>query len=96
MLQVDVIGDQINGYAWRPSAPKPTTPLLSAVDNQLASGLPGVYYSPDPEIEGAAVFRYVQVADRPIVPEPSGGALCAIGGTLLSLGLLFQRRRYRP
>lgn len=100
IIQVDAIGNKFSYWAWRAGDPMPTSPLFTRTTNvSTQAGVPGVYYGHDannlPESSGAAVFRYVQVADTHIVPEPSGGSLCAIGGSLLSLGLLFQRRRYR-
>lgn len=100
ILQVDAFGDVEKYWAWRAADSKPDQPFLQRNALSTSTGAPIIYYGKDeddlPGSTGAAVFRYVQIADRPIVPEPSGGALCAVGGTLLSLGLLFQRRRYRP
>jgi len=95
VLQFDVVDNVLSLYAWRPNESQPTTPQVQVVSDLIPDGIAGLGYDP-PSGNGTGIIRYIQIADTPIVPEPSGGALCAIGGTLLSLGLLFQRRRYRP
>jgi RNA polymerase sigma factor (sigma-70 family) len=81
ILQLDAIGDTITGWAWRAGQPKPATPAFSRVNNQLSSGLTGVYYAPalTPRNPlGTAIFRYVQVATTSI-PEPTSVALGSFG-----------------
>jgi hypothetical protein len=42
---------------------------------------------------GRGAFRYIQVADTPIIPEPTGNSLAATAGGLLACGFFARRRR---
>ena len=94
VLQLDVIGDAINAWAWKAGETMPSSPLYSRTSSALTEGIPGVSYGPSiiPPLggSGTALFRYVHVADVSI-PEPSTFALTALG----LLGPLCYRRRLR-
>jgi RNA polymerase sigma factor (sigma-70 family) len=100
ILQVDAFDDTETYWVWRAGDPKPKVPTLQRTSSITGIGIPGFAYGTDPDVpaaanRGAAVFRYVSVADTPIVPEPGAGTLCAIGGGLVGLGLCVGRRLKR-
>jgi hypothetical protein len=93
VLQLDVIGDSIRGWAWRADEPMPGSPLFTRQSSALTMGSPGVYYGPSivPQgTSGTAIYRYIQVATSPI-PEPTALVLAVLGGGALVFGT--RRRR---
>jgi hypothetical protein len=93
VLQVDVFGNSVSVFAWRPSEPKPDQPQLQAFSDHRASGSIGIYYNPPDVGNGTATFRYVQVAVTPI-PEPSAAALGSLGVIALA-GFVCRTRLLR-
>lgn len=91
VLQLDVIGDAINAWAWKAGETMPSSPLYSRTSSALTEGIPGVSYGPSiiPPLggSGTALFRYVHVADVSI-PEPSTEIMLLIG-----MATLVQSRR---
>ncbi len=94
ILQVDLFGGVVNARAWRAGEPMPDTPLISGISPLPPGGSIGIYANP-PSENSSATFRYINVADQPIVPEPGSRTLCAIGSGLLVAGLLYGSRRRR-
>jgi RNA polymerase sigma factor (sigma-70 family) len=92
VLQVDVIGNSLRLFAWRPGEPKPQQPQVEAISDYRESGSIGIYYNP-PAGKGTATFRYIHVADMPI-PEPSSLSLGSLGAAALA-SLAFRLRLVR-
>ena len=94
ILQVDAIGDTINFWAWRVGETMPELPLLTRTDNQLPTGIAGVYYTPSspPQVtSGTAVYRYVHVANTHFgAPAEVPGSCPRIEGEISSLRRSFQ------
>ena len=75
VIQLDVIGEQLNGYAWLADDPagKPAEPQVTATDNSFAAGLAGIAYAED-EDNTVGIFRYAAAQDTPFVDtNPSNG-----------------------
>ncbi len=88
VLQLDVIGNELTIWAWRPGEGKPAVPQLTYTDNEAiaTSGRQGILH--DPDAAGTAsttTFRYLQVADSPI-PEPSTLFLSLLGLAAVCIG----------
>jgi hypothetical protein len=70
-MQLDVIENKLQLWAWRPGEARPPVPQVSYEDTNFrrAHGAPGIPMDPSPgEIVSTATFRYVWVADSAIVP----------------------------
>jgi RNA polymerase sigma factor (sigma-70 family) len=80
-LQFDMIGSQLNLFAWRAGDAKPNSPTLSAIDNTFPTGIAGILI--DSEASHSIAFRFVHVADMPI-PEPTSVALGSLGFVALA------------
>lgn len=92
IMQLDVIGTSIDFWAWRPGEHMPETPLVSFESDGKRSGSVAIIVGGSTTAPfGDVALRYVQVADRHIVPEPSSFALCA----LAFLALTASGRRLR-
>ena len=65
LLQLEVNGDSLKGWAWRPGSSQPAEPSLIALNDRIALGEVGVW-AVGPSAHGQ--FRDVQVAT---VPEPA-------------------------
>jgi hypothetical protein len=64
VLELNIIGDQLSGYAWLAGTPKPSAPLITATDNFFASGKAGIAYGEDDE-GTIGVFRFAAAQDTP-------------------------------
>lgn len=73
VIELDVIGDQLNGYAWLADDPngKPTEPQVTATDTTFTSGIAGIAFAEDDD-NTSAIFRYAKAQDTPFV-DASGG-----------------------
>jgi hypothetical protein len=65
LIQLDVIGDLLNVYVWRPGQPKPLEPILSANDSDYASGRAGLLYNENDD-NTIGVFRFATASDAPL------------------------------
>jgi len=75
VIQLDVVGDQLKGYAWLADDPagKPAEPQVIATDNSFAAGWAGIAYAED-EDNTVGIFRYAAAQDTPFVDSnPSNG-----------------------
>ena len=76
VIQLDVIGDEISVWAWRPNETMPDEPILTAFDDKLEMG-PIFLWAASEDFDGervqnvTGVFRYVHVADAHI-PDRKG------------------------
>ena len=70
VLQLDVFGNQISAWAWRPGEDMPDAPLIATTDNSFTSGgvSLSVWNNPLVDEPVEAIFRYVHVADVHIHP----------------------------
>jgi len=92
LLQFDAIGDKLSLRAWRVGESMPNEPQLVAFDSTYAHGHPGlIAASSGAAASDSTTFRFAQVANEPITPEPSTFALLGLAGC----GLLCARRRNR-
>lgn len=70
VIQLDVIGDRICGWAWRTGNAQPKKPLFDIVDNTFESGFPslavGTNLTTEAKESNKAIFKFVQFANRPI------------------------------
>ncbi len=57
LMELDVVGDQLSLFFWRPGDPKPDQPLVSVTDATYTSGRAGVIYNEDDD-NTAGVFRF--------------------------------------
>jgi hypothetical protein len=95
VIQLDIIGNQLNGYAWEASDPngKPATPQVSATDTLYAAGLAGLGYAEDDD-GTFAIYRYVAAQDTPFVDlNPSNGDFDG-NGTVDGADFLIWQRGY--
>ena len=78
VLQLDVIGNEINLWGWKAGDPMPDQPQLTAIDNTYSEGAMRIVN--DAENSNIATFRYVHVADS--IPTLScdfnGDAFCNV------------------
>jgi len=92
MLQFDAIGSTLSLWAWRVGEPMPIAPQVVASDTTYAQGLAGFVSASATAVESdRTTFRFVEVADTHIVPEPSALLLVSLAGC----GLLSARPRKR-
>lgn len=74
ILELNIIGDQLHGYAWQPGQPKPAEPQITATDASFASGKAGLAYQEDDD-STIGVYRYAMAQDTPFddLPLPFPG-----------------------
>lgn len=75
VIQLDVIGNQLNGYAWLADDPagKPAMPQVTATDSTFTAGIAGIAFAED-DYGTSGIFRYVAAQDTPFVDSnPSNG-----------------------
>ena len=92
LIQFDAFGNKLSVWAWPVGQSMPNDPQLVAFDNTYAQGHAGLISAAF--VAGASdssTFRFVEVADTHIVPEPSTFVLTSLAGC----GLLCARRRNR-
>jgi len=92
LLQFDAIGNRLSLWAWPLGQSMPTEPQVVVVDNTYAQGPVGLISAGFTAVESdATTFRFVQVAETHIVPEPAAFLLLSLAGC----GVLSARRRKR-
>lgn len=75
IIELNVIGDQLNGYVWEASDPngKPAEPQVTATDAQFTAGMAGLAFAED-DFGTSGIYRYVAAQDTPFVDvDPSNG-----------------------
>src|SRR6185503_7426262 len=65
MLELDIVGNQLSGFAWRPGERKPAIPQIAATDGTFGSGRAGIAFDEDDD-NTTGVFRFVSAQDTPI------------------------------
>ncbi len=71
IIELDIVGDQLSVFAWRPGDPKPTTPLAAVQDATYASGRAGILFNEDDD-NTTGVFRFAAAQDTPFVDAVAG------------------------
>jgi hypothetical protein len=71
IMELDVVGSELRGFAWRPGESKPAEPQISVVDPLFASGPAGIAYDEDDD-NTTGVFRWVMAQDTPFVDTMPG------------------------
>jgi hypothetical protein len=74
VLELDIVGDQLNAYVWEANDPngKPAEPQATAVDTTFtAAGTSGIAYKEDDD-NTTGIFRYVAAQDTPFVDASPG------------------------
>ncbi len=80
VMELDIIGDTLNGYVWQ-TGPRPANPQVTTTvsgGNLLASGNSGLIFKEDEE-GTKGVFRYAMAQDTPIVETFGAGDFNADG-----------------
>lgn len=76
VIELDVIGNQLNGYAWLASDPagKPAMPQVTATDDTFSGpGISGLAFAED-DYGTSGIYRYAMAQDTPFVDSsPSNG-----------------------
>jgi hypothetical protein len=92
LIQCDAFDNKLSLWAWQVGESMPNEPQVVAFDSTYAQGYAGLT-SPGPtaSTSDATTFRFVEVADTHIVPEPSTFLLTSLAGC----GLLYARRPKR-
>jgi hypothetical protein len=75
ILEMNIVGNQLSGYAWQPGQSKPATPQVTAtiadpVPN-FAAGMAGLAFQED-EPNTFSIHRYVSAQDTPFVDALPG------------------------
>jgi hypothetical protein len=68
IIELDIVGNQLSGYAWQPGNPKPAAPQIMATDSTLPAGPAGIAYDEDDD-NTTGLFRFVTAQDTPIIDE---------------------------
>lgn len=79
ILQFDVIGTTLSVWAWRPGEPMSIRPQAAVRDTTYAQGIVGMAVDDQETLYSEGTFRYMQVADTHIIPEPATILLALFG-----------------
>lgn len=71
MIELNVVGDQLSVYLWRPEDPKPSEPTVTAIDSTYTSGRAGILHNENNE-NTLGVFRFAAAQDTPFVDGVAG------------------------
>ena len=71
LIELNVVGSQLDLYLWKPGTPKPATPTASASDAVYSGGRAGILYNEDND-NTAGVFRFVAANDAPFTGAVTG------------------------
>ena len=66
VIELEMVGSQISGYAWQVGTAKPAVPQLTVTDNTLPSGKAGLAYDEDDD-NTIGVFRFATAQGTPIL-----------------------------
>jgi hypothetical protein len=66
IIELDIVGNVLSGFAWQPGQPKPATPQLTVTDDTFPSGRAGIAYDEDDD-NTTGVFRSAAAQDTPFV-----------------------------
>jgi hypothetical protein len=71
LIQLDVIGDLLSVYVWRPGTAKPVDPVMTFNDSTFTSGRAGIVYNENDD-NTIGVFRFATAQDTPLADLVSG------------------------
>lgn len=77
ILELDIVGNELRGYAWQPGQPKPAEPQVvydpvAAGTLDIPSGPSGLGFGPDDNHDTSVVYRYMIAQDTPIIDGVPG------------------------
>ncbi len=64
MMELEAVGSTLSLYMWRPTDPKPATPIASVDDASYTAGRSGIVYNEDDD-NTTGVFRFAAAQDTP-------------------------------
>jgi hypothetical protein len=71
IMEINLVNDQLSGYAWRPGESKPASPQISGQSGVFISGKAGLAYDEDDD-NTTGVFRWAMAQDVPFVDALAG------------------------
>jgi hypothetical protein len=71
MIELNIVGDLLSVYLWRPDEPKPTEPVVTANDSTYATGRAGIVHNENHDTVPGA-FRFAAAQDTPFVDTLAG------------------------
>jgi hypothetical protein len=71
IIELNIIGNELFGFAWRPGESKPAEPQISAIENAFSMGQAGIAYDEDDD-NTTGVFRWAMAQDTPFVDAIAG------------------------
>jgi hypothetical protein len=71
MIELNVVGNLLSVYLWRPDEPKPTEPITTANDTMYTSGRAGIVHNENHD-GVLGVFRFATAQDTPFVDALAG------------------------
>ena len=71
IIELNIIGTDLFGYAWLPGESKPAEPQIAAFDNAFSMGKAGIAYDEDDD-NTTGVFRWAMAQDTPFVDALAG------------------------
>jgi hypothetical protein len=71
IIELNVIANELRGFAWLPGESKPAEPQIVAFDNSFSSGKAGIAYDEDDD-NTTGLFRFAAAQDTPFVDAIPG------------------------
>jgi hypothetical protein len=71
MIELDIVGDLLSVYLWRPDETRPTEPVVTANDSTYGSGRAGIVHNENHDTVPGA-FRFAAAQDTPFVDALAG------------------------
>jgi hypothetical protein len=71
IIELDMVGSELSGFAWRPGESKPEFPQITATDTTFTTGPAGIAYDEDDD-NTTGVFRFVAAQDTPFAAGLTG------------------------
>jgi hypothetical protein len=71
LIELNVVGDELSVYLWRPDTPKPDTPVVNINDASYSSGRGGILHNENDD-NTLGVFRFAAAQDTPFVEGLKG------------------------
>jgi hypothetical protein len=71
IMELNIVNDQLSGFAWRPGEQKPAAPQISGQSGTFISGKAGLAYDEDDD-NTTAVWRWAMAQDEPFVDALPG------------------------